>query len=222
MPKRCVPIYLEELKFAITRCGWKVTKLYNHYYFEQERYKRDFILRNQKFTQEAERKIESDFWKLLNNSNFGYDCRNNIDNCYFQPIKDEMNELSFIRRYYNNSFDKDISQFITSRILEDEITRKFNDERQELTEDDQFFSVKMRSLENRRKCEQEAVDKFKQKEKKIHKKIFLNSLTDAMEKANENEKIKTIMDFSDNDTASIKALAIKKNDKSKNNNTVYY
>ena len=34
-------------------------------------------------------------------------------------------------------------------------------------------------------------------------------------KANKNEKIKTIMDFSDNDTASIKALAIKKNDKVK-------
>ena len=116
---------------------------------------------NQKFRQEAKRKIESDFWKLLNNSNFGFDCRNSLDNCYFQPIKDEMNELSFIRRYYNNLFDKDISQFITSCILEDEITRKFNDERQKLTEDDPFFSVKKRSLENRRKSEQEAVDKFK-------------------------------------------------------------
>ena len=172
LPKRCVPIYLEELKFAITRCGWKITKLYNHYYFEQERYKHDFILTNQKFRQETESKIESDFWKLLNNSNFGYDCRNNLDNCYFQPIKEEMNEPSFIRRYYNNLFDKDISQFITSRILEDKITRKFNDERQKLTEDDPFFSVKMRNLENRRKSEQETADKFKQKEKKSHKKII--------------------------------------------------
>ena len=171
LPKRCVPIYLEELKFAITRCGWKVTKLYKHYYFEQERYKREFILTNQKFRQEAESKIESDFWKLLNNSNFGYDCRNNLDNCYFQPIRDDMNELNYIRRYYNNLFDKDISPFITSRILKDEITRKFNDERQKLTEDDPCFSAKMHSLENRRKSEQEAVDKFKQREKKTHKKI---------------------------------------------------
>ena len=171
LPKRCVPIYLEELKFAIARCGWKFTKLYKHYYFEQERYKREFILTNQKFRQEAESKIESDFWKLLTNSNFGYDCRNNLGNCYFQPIRDEMNEINFIRRYYNNLFDKDISPFITSRILEDEITRKFNDERQKLTEDDPFFSVKMRSLENRSKSEQDAVDKFKQKEKKPIKEI---------------------------------------------------
>ena len=170
LPKRCVPIYLEELKFAIARCGWKFTKLYKHY-FEQERYKREFILTNQKFRQEAESKIESDFWKLLTNSNFGYDCRNNLGNCYFQPIRDEMNEINFIRRYYNNLFDKDISPFITSRILEDEITRKFNDERQKLTEDDPFFSVKMRSLENRSKSEQDAVDKFKQKEKKPIKEI---------------------------------------------------
>ena len=27
--KRFVPIYMEELKFAIVRFGWKVTKLYN-------------------------------------------------------------------------------------------------------------------------------------------------------------------------------------------------
>ena len=36
-----------------------------------------------------------------------------------------------------------------------------------------------------------------------------------MEKPNKNEKIKTITDFSDNDTASIKVIAIKKNDKVK-------
>ena len=46
----------------------------------------------------VENKIESDFWKLLNNANFGYDCRNNLDNCIFEPINDEINELSFIRR----------------------------------------------------------------------------------------------------------------------------
>ena len=36
--KRNIPMYLEELKFVIYRCGWKVTKLYRHYYFEQERF----------------------------------------------------------------------------------------------------------------------------------------------------------------------------------------
>ena len=108
LPKRCIPLYLEEIKFAILRCGWKVTKLYKDYYFDQERFKRDFILMNQKSRQQAANKIESGFFKLLNNANFGYDCRKSLDNCTFEPINDEIGELSFIRRYYNNLFDKDI------------------------------------------------------------------------------------------------------------------
>ena len=99
LPKRCIPLYLEEIKFAILRCGWKVTKLYKHYYFDQGRFKRNFILMNQKSRQQAANKIESDFSKLLNNADFGYDCRNNLDNCTFEPINDEIGELSFIRRY---------------------------------------------------------------------------------------------------------------------------
>ena len=100
LPKRCVLIYLEELKFPIVRCEWKVTRLYKHY-FEQKRLKRNFILMNQKSRQTAKNKIESDFFKLLNNANFGYDCRNNLDNCLFESINDEINKLSFIRRYCN-------------------------------------------------------------------------------------------------------------------------
>ena len=31
LPKTFIPLYLEELKFLIRRCGWIVTKLYKHY-----------------------------------------------------------------------------------------------------------------------------------------------------------------------------------------------
>ena len=88
-PKRYIPLYLEEIKFAVLRCGWKVTKLYQHFYFDQERCKKNFILMNQKARQEATDQVESDFCKLLNNSNFGYDCRNNLDNLNFEAINDE-------------------------------------------------------------------------------------------------------------------------------------
>ena len=36
---------------------------------------------NQKLRQNAKNSIEKGFFKLMNNSNFGYDYRNNLDNC---------------------------------------------------------------------------------------------------------------------------------------------
>ena len=134
--KKFVPLYLEEIKFAVLRCGWKVTKLYKHYYFDQERCKPNFILMNQKARQEAPDKVESDFCKLLNNSNFGCDCRNNLDNCIFQPINDKINELRFIKRYHSNLYDKDLRPFITSRVLQEDIDKRYNNERQKIKETD--------------------------------------------------------------------------------------
>ena len=46
--KQVQPLHLEHLKILIGRAGWKVTKLYVHYTFEQEKFKKDFILMNQR------------------------------------------------------------------------------------------------------------------------------------------------------------------------------
>ena len=67
-----------------------MTKIHLHLTFEQLRFKQSFILMNQKSRQKSKNDIEKDFFKLMNNSNFGNDCRNNIYNCKFVPIYDEM------------------------------------------------------------------------------------------------------------------------------------
>ena len=170
---------------------------------------------NQKARQEAGDKVESDFCKLLNNANFGYDCRNNLDHCKFEPINDEINELSFIKRYYSNLYDKNVQPFITSRVLKEEMDKRFNNERQKIKETDKFYAAKIRSIENRRNAENEALERFKEREKKHHKRTGLISYIDRIDDANKNQKVKTIIDFSDQDTASIKSLDIKTNDKVK-------
>ena len=44
---------MEELKFLIQCCGWIVTKLYSNFTFEQDTFKKEFVLHNQKEKQNA-------------------------------------------------------------------------------------------------------------------------------------------------------------------------
>ena len=120
-------MYLEQIFFSVVRAGWKITKIYLHYTFEHERFKKDFILINQKSRQNAKNSVEKDFYKLMNNSNFGYDCRNNLDNCKFVPIFDELREITYNKKYYN-FFDPKVPKFVTSDLISQEIEEKYNDD----------------------------------------------------------------------------------------------
>ena len=92
---------------------------------------------------------------------------------------------------------------------------RFNNERQKIKETDRFYAAKIRSIENRKNAETEALERFKEREKKHHKKAGLTSYIDRMDIANKNQKVKTIIDFATLDTASIKALSVKTNNKVK-------
>ena len=92
------PMYLEQLAFVIKKADWQVPNLYFHYTFKQDCFKNDLILMNQRSRQNAKNAIEKDFYKLMNNSNFGYDCRNNRDNCQFVPILDELQEITYHKK----------------------------------------------------------------------------------------------------------------------------
>ena len=81
LKKNFLPMYLEDLAFCIKRAGWIVTKIYSHLTFEEARFKRKFILMNQKSRHKSKNDIDKDFYKLMNNSNCGYDCRINLNNC---------------------------------------------------------------------------------------------------------------------------------------------
>ena len=96
--KQIQRMYLEQLCFAINNAGLSITKIYSYYTFEQECFKKEFILMNQRSRQNGKNSLEKDFYKLINNSDFGYDCRNNLDNCQFVRIFNELQQITCLKR----------------------------------------------------------------------------------------------------------------------------
>ena len=94
--KILIPLYLEHIRFLVKRAGPTVTKIHSHYTFEQERFKKGFIIINQTSCHEAKNSVEKDFYKLLNNFNFGYDCWNKTGNCSFLQINNELEEIFWL------------------------------------------------------------------------------------------------------------------------------
>ena len=150
--KNFIPLYLEDFVFLIKRAGWIVTKFHSYLTFEQSRCKRNFTLMNQKSRQKPKTNVEKDFYKLLNNSNFGCDCRNDIDICQFVPILDEYREIAYTNGY-RNIFDKIVSSFITPDILKHIAEEDYNDKLMKLDKEDRFYEIKLQTLNEKKKKE---------------------------------------------------------------------
>ena len=207
-PKKCIPLYLEDLQFLIKRAGWIVTKLYSHFTFEQDTIKKDFVLMNQYARQNAKNDIEKNFYKLMNNSNFGFDCRNNANNLKFEPLINEIEELSYIKRYHN-LFDEKVKQFVSSDILEQKINQDFNQEMSEIKDNDPFKNICITELQNRRAENFDALELLKKKEKRIKKRKVKDDFQDRKISFLEERRIKTMIDFEGNNCSSIKSLVVK-------------
>ena len=162
--KKYIPLYLEDLRFLIKRAGWIVAKLYSHFTFEQDTFKKEFVLMNQRFRQNAKNNIEKNFYKLMNNANFGFDCRNNANSLKFEPLIDEINELTYIKKYYN-LFDSKVNNFVNSEILEKNINQEFEHEIALIKNDDPFKNALIAELENKRQTDIDSLDCLKKKKK---------------------------------------------------------
>ena len=160
-------MYLEHLKKLISRVGWKVTKLYAHYTFEQESFKKDFILMNQRSRQTTENSVEENFYKLLNNSNFGNDFR---FFCTFVLIFDDLNEVIYLKKYYSLCEPK-ISQSVSNDLMKQDAEEQYNDAMQRLFKDDSFQEAKVAELNIKRNESLETAEEaFDKKTKKSTKK----------------------------------------------------
>ena len=166
--KKYVSLYVEHMHFLVTRTGWLVTKICEHYTFEQTCFKKEFVKMSHKARQKAKTLVERDFYKLTNNANFGIDRQNNIGNCKFEPIYDEIGEISFIKKYLNIFGNEKYKDFPCIEIMRDEIEQTFDDEKLlALAPNDPTFEARKYSIKIERA---ENLDAFESMNE--HKKIF--------------------------------------------------
>ena len=209
-PPKFIPLYLEDLRFLIKRAGWQVTKLYSHFTFERAAFKKESVIMNQTTRQNAKNNIEKDVFKLMNIANFGFDCRNNANNTKFEPIIDEMREISYIMKYYN-LFDTKVQKFVRSEILDEQIKSEYEQRVAEVWDDDPFKNASLREIENDKNDSLDGLKLLKAKEKKS-KKIKIHEIDTRIDNALKNKKIKIMNDFDRSECNSIKSIVVKSSD----------
>ena len=161
---------------------------------------------NQCSRQNEKNSIEKDFYKLMNNSDFRYDCCNNLDNCQFVPIFDELQEITYLKRYYNY-FDQKVSSFVSSDLIRQEIEEKYNDSLMELSKDDKYYEIKLSTLNTEKVSLQKLLRILTKKNKRNKKRTLYHYLKRQVYR---NNKIKSLIDFDEEYISSVKSLAIKK------------
>ena len=167
---------------------------------------------NQKSRQLSKNNVEKDFYKLMNNSNFWYDCRNNLDNCKFVPIFDEFRDVTFVN-WYHNILDQKVSQFVISDLLKQQIEENCNNKLMKLDKEDRFYEIKLETLKTESLSSIEAAEKVDHNKRKTKRKISLIDYSERKKEALTNQKVKSLIDFDDQYSASIKSIAIQKESK---------
>ena len=142
--------------------------------FERAKFKQEFVLMNQKATQKATSPVERDFQKLLNDANFGNDCRNNIDNSKLEPIYDEIGEISYIKKFHTIfGNDDNYREFYFHQIMRDEVIQKYNALVLGLHKNDATYEAKKQWYQAKKEVGYDSIDSLQARWKKTGKnKIF--------------------------------------------------
>ena len=212
-----VPLYAEDLYFLTTRAGWTVTQIYKHYTFKQDTFKKNFVVMNQDARKAAKTKVEKDFYKLLNNSNFGYDCRNNIGNCNIELLYDGVEEIKFIKKYTDIFSDYKMKEFFTEHALRQQIDQEIDEKTKEYEPDDEFYDEHEANMEALREEELEAIDgflKWRKKRRKNENYTYnvrkIDTIENEIEASEDLRKNKMLLEFNEADSSSaVKQIAVK-------------
>ena len=115
---------------------------------------------NQKSRQKASTKVEKNFYKLLNNSNFGIDCRNNMDNCYLERVYDNFSENSYLKNYTSLFSDSSLKDFFCVPLLKQEIEKTYASKLFKLDKDDPTYEARKKYLDRKKEEDLDVLSSF--------------------------------------------------------------
>ena len=118
---------------------------------------------NQKARQTASSLVQKKFYKLLNNSNFGIDCRNNIDSCCLEPIYDDFLEILYIKKFSTIFANDTFRDFFCPNTVREEITQTFQSKISALNKEEITYEVRKKYYEKKVIEELDAIDTYEKK-----------------------------------------------------------
>ena len=154
-------------------------------------------------------KSQKGFHRLLNNANFGYNCRNNANNRFFAQVFEEIEELSYVEKYQNR-FDPEIMDFVSTELLESQVEESYSKKLVWLHQNEEFYDAKKNSLKIKRKREIDGVLSKKLTKRQGTKESSVLDLEKKKKEMETNTKTKTIIELNQNLSCRVKCLAVKK------------
>ena len=127
----------------------------------------------QKSRQIAQKNVEKDFYKLLNNSNFGIDCRSNIDNRTLEPIYDEISEIAFIKKYENIFGNEKYFQFSEINVITEEVNEKYERLHLWLDKNDLTYLARRYDYDSQREQDLNSVKSMEEQKKLAQRELFM-------------------------------------------------
>ena len=147
----------------------------------------------------------------MNNSNFGYDCCNNFENCYFTPVVGEIEEMAYIRKH-QSIHDPSNANFFSTDHLQIQFNKDFDNKIAKLNVNDNFYEAKNNNLGIQRKKELDACKSIKESKRRNHLRDVVKEVDQLVEDLEHSPKAKTIHEFHSCHAASIKAIGVKNSD----------
>ena len=114
-------------------------------------------------------------------------------------------------RTYYNVFNPKVSQFLSGDLTKNSVESKSNDKLHKLDINDPFYQIKFNALNHERLAGLEAAKNFDEKKKKQKRRLRFVDYSEKINDANKNTSVKSLIDFDNEYSPSIKAVAIKQN-----------